>query len=192
MCCSLLRITEIRITAHQSARKTQNKFSYLKNCDYSDPQMKYYEENSAAMSEDDDNVDIESDVSVRRRGIDFLPILVINLYIFFVVVIFRQDGDDLSADGKSRSANNQYFSQVNKDFLVLRNLSKKIFSHSYGCVRIFFSFFRNHHGSLPSHTQFFEIFFLLLPNLKFLFLTFQAEKRAHHNALERKRRDVSF
>jgi len=60
--------------------------------------MKYYEENSAAMSEDDDNVDIESD-----------------------------DGDDLSADGKSRSANNQYFSQ--------------------------------------------------------------AEKRAHHNALERKRRD---
>lgn len=25
--------------------------------------MKYYEENSAAMSEDDDNVDIESDVS---------------------------------------------------------------------------------------------------------------------------------
>jgi len=61
--------------------------------------MKYYEENSAAMSEDDDNVDIESDDG--------------------------EDGDDLSRDGKS--ANNQYFSQ--------------------------------------------------------------AEKRAHHNALERKRRD---
>lgn len=60
--------------------------------------MKYYEENSAAMSEDDDNVDIESD-----------------------------DGDDLSESGRSKSANNQYFSQ--------------------------------------------------------------AEKRAHHNALERKRRD---
>lgn len=29
-------------------------------------QMKYYEENSAAMSEDDDNVDIESDVSVSK------------------------------------------------------------------------------------------------------------------------------
>lgn len=33
--------------------------------------MKYYEENSAAMSEDDDNVDIESDVSVYEAEIDF-------------------------------------------------------------------------------------------------------------------------
>ena len=33
--------------------------------------MKYYEENSAAMSEDDDNVDIESDVSVFDAEFQF-------------------------------------------------------------------------------------------------------------------------
>lgn len=33
--------------------------------------MKYYEENSAAMSEDDDNVDLDSDVSGLNVEIDF-------------------------------------------------------------------------------------------------------------------------
>lgn len=80
--------------------------------------MKYYEENSAAMSEDDDNVDIESDVSVLRRRNHFSWISRDlssrnSLFFFFVN---NQDGDDLSADGKSRSANNQYFSQVKKHY----------------------------------------------------------------------------
>jgi hypothetical protein len=35
-----------------------------KNKEISASQMKYYEENSAAMSDDDNDVDIESDVSV--------------------------------------------------------------------------------------------------------------------------------
>lgn len=81
--------------------------------------MKYYDEtNSAAMSEDDDAVDIESDVSVRTRfgGANrlFREVRVISseCALKFSLLWIFQDGDDLSADGKSRSANNQYFSQV--------------------------------------------------------------------------------
>lgn len=81
--------------------------------------MKYYDEtNSAAMSEDDDAVDIESDVSVSTRfgGANrlFREVRVISseCALKFSLLWIFQDGDDLSADGKSRSANNQYFSQV--------------------------------------------------------------------------------
>lgn len=81
--------------------------------------MKYYDEtNSAAMSEDDDAVDIESDVSVSTRfgGANrlFREVRVISSEcgLKFSLLWIFQDGDDLSADGKSRSANNQYFSQV--------------------------------------------------------------------------------
>lgn len=49
--------------------------------------MKYYEENSAAMSEDDDNVDIESDVSGFSTKIkiffnsrDFNEILLLDIF----------------------------------------------------------------------------------------------------------------
>lgn len=49
--------------------------------------MKYYEENSAAMSEDDDNVDIESDVSVLKPKLHFFKSsrdsVVILLFLFF-------------------------------------------------------------------------------------------------------------
>lgn len=59
-----LRISEIRIAVQQ--RRKINLIKKVKNKEISAFQMKYYEENSAAMSEDDDNVDIESDVSVFR------------------------------------------------------------------------------------------------------------------------------
>jgi hypothetical protein len=86
----------------------------LENIIISASQMKYYEEeNSAAMSEDDndDNVDIESDVSFANRQIIFFFKIPSFLFVRFFFCYNYKD-DDLSADGKSRSANNQYFSQV--------------------------------------------------------------------------------
>lgn len=65
-----VRTKQVRIKTQQ-----QIKFSYhtkkVENKSNSTSQMKYYEENSAAMSEDDDNVDIESDVSVFDAEFQF-------------------------------------------------------------------------------------------------------------------------
>lgn len=55
-------VIELNTHTHHSDRKKKKIIKLNKTKGISALPMKYYEENSAAMSEDDDNVDIESDV----------------------------------------------------------------------------------------------------------------------------------